>query len=107
MRNLTLALAAILATPAPLAAQAAPSGLPTAAVVVGDLDLASASGHKMLERRVARALEDVCSSYANAVDQSQEMRVTQCRREARADFDRHLAARRAGSVTVLAMRGHR
>jgi UrcA family protein len=107
MRTLTIVLAAILACPASLAAQSSPSDLPTAPVVIGDLDLASAPGHKVLERRVARALEAVCSSYANAVEPSDQLRITQCRREARADFDRQLAGRRGGSVTVLAMRAQR
>ena len=107
MRTLTIALAAILVSPTPLAAQPAPSDLPTAAVVVGDLDLASAPGMKTLERRVARALENVCSSYASAIDPIDELRITDCRRVARADFDSQLAARRGRSVTVLAMRGQR
>jgi UrcA family protein len=107
MRTLTIALAAMLASPAPLAAQMAPSDLRTAPVVIGDLNLASAPGMKTLERRVARALEEVCSSYVNAVELGEEMQVTKCRRTARADFDRQLAARQFGSVTVLAMRGDR
>ena len=65
----------------------------SALVQLGDLDLASAHGRSLLNRRVAIAIEDVCGSYANVTEPSESDRIDTCRLVARQSADRQLAAR--------------
>lgn len=66
---------------------------PTASFTVADLDLTSASGMHLYNRRLAGALEDVCGSFANAVEWSDKDRVGQCRDRAMASASRQLASK--------------
>lgn len=83
--------AAALAVSAP-AVGAEPA--PTALVLIGDLDLASARGQHVLARRIGAALEQVCGSYANAPDPVDQMRIEDCRTAALRDAQQQVAARR-------------
>lgn len=82
---------ALLAT-APAAARTAtaPNGDRIRAVPHADLDLATPGGQATLNRRVARALESVCGSYADRSVEEQD-RITRCRRDANARIAPHLA----------------
>ena len=71
----------------------ADSDVPTARVMIGDLNLASAAGQRTLHRRLASAIEGVCGSYANRVDLAEDMLIHQCRDAAQAQANRQLATR--------------
>lgn len=67
----------------------------TASVRLDDLDLARAGDARILNRRVARAKEAVCGSYAGARDEA-ELRITECRASIDRQLEPRLAAMRAG-----------
>lgn len=69
--------------------------VPTARILVGDLDLASTTGQRTYRRRLGAALEEVCGSYANAVQTEFAVAVADCRRSATAAADRQLAEQMA------------
>ncbi|WP_206244733.1 UrcA family protein [Novosphingobium terrae] len=67
----------------------------TRAVHVSDLDLSTPSGARMLQHRVAAALEAVCGSYEGTQSSggAQEAdAITQCRLQARTQIGQRLAA---------------
>ncbi len=72
-----------------------------AVVSYADLDIASALGQRLLKRRLAGAIEDVCGSFANVTEWSDERRVKRCRGSAWESADRQLAARPAGQKLAL------
>lgn len=93
---------AVAATPA-LAASDNPRPFPAAIVSFADLDLTSRAGVRKLDRRLARAVRDVCSSFgrysAREVDEAQR-----CRTETRANLQARraavLAAARGGAIQL-------
>ena len=97
-RITALIAASLLALPAAGLAQRTPTALVTAPanqimVSYADLDVASAAGKRTLNRRLGGAIEQVCGSFANAREYSDEERVTQCRSAAWASATRQLADR--------------
>lgn len=64
-----------------------------------DLDLGKAKDVRKLERRVARALERVCGSYAMADEMAEIKRIDKCRAEARQGVEPQIASirKRAGA----------
>lgn len=99
--------AALVALPvAALAQQTATTVTATrdrAVVSYADLDLASTQGQRILKRRLAGAIEEVCGSFANVTEYSEEQRVTQCRGAAWESADRQLAARPADQKFALVL----
>ena len=98
----SLLLCAFVATPA-LAQPASPSRV---IVRTADLDLASRSGQRLLERRLASAVVEACGA-ASTVDLAGSNAVRRCRGEAReriaADRKRLAAlASRSGAIVVAA-----
>ncbi|WP_077146846.1 UrcA family protein [Sphingopyxis sp. KK2] len=97
-----LILAALAATTLgqPAFAQTAPAAAPRTAVVQhSDLDLRSESGTKTLDRRIWRAVVDVCGT-ASDFDLAGKNEVRECRRDTRA-----VAAIEANAVVASATRG--
>lgn len=76
-----------------------------AVVSYADLDLGSAAGKRLLDRRIASAIEDVCGSFANVREHYEEVRISQCRAEARQSADRQFAQRT--TEPRLALKGER
>src|SRR5262245_7997309 len=66
----------------------------TAEIAVADLDLASARGQRVLARRIAGAVEQVCGSYSNAPETADQDRIRDCRAVAMSDAHRQIALRR-------------
>lgn len=94
--NLMFAAALVALPVAGLAQQTATTVTATrdhAVVSYADLDLASAQGQRVLKRRLSGAIEEVCGSFANVTEYSEEARIIQCRGVAWASADRQLAAR--------------
>ena len=91
MRNLTLALVVIAAVAAAPAAGQSNTD-PVERVVVSDLDLASADGQRLLARRIGRAIELVCGSYYGIRENFEIDAIDQCRRHAKAEVERQVAA---------------
>ena len=92
MRHLILSgaiLAAVCAVPA--ASQRGDDG-PSERVSFADLDLESEAGRRMLERRVGRASEYACGSYAGKREHHEIEMIDQCRRRATAAVERQIAA---------------
>jgi UrcA family protein len=75
--------------------------LPTALVNIGDIDLGSGSGQRVLAHRIAAAVEEVCGSYANASEPVEQSQVDDCRASAMASARQQLA-RRSDAVQVAA-----
>ncbi|MBT2186337.1 UrcA family protein [Sphingobium nicotianae] len=73
----------------------------TTIVRIGDLDLASPDGQKILRQRIGRALERVCGAYTDPNPYAQDQ-VTACRIVARASIDQQFAA--LGRSSTLATR---
>ena len=91
MRNLTLAIVVIAAiAAAPAAGQSGTD--PIERVGVSDLDLASADGRRLLARRISRATEFVCGSYAGARDIYEIDAIDQCRLRAKVQVEQQVAA---------------
>ena len=84
--------ATAIAFAAPLQA-GAPMERVTASVTFADLDLGNSHGQRILARRVADAVEEVCGSYANAPDEVDQNRITDCRRAAMTDAQRQIASK--------------
>src|SRR5688572_4707818 len=110
MRNtalFALALIASAATIAPTASQAVEPAPVTSIVQTADLDLASASGQRELDRRIVRAARDVCGTASDA-DLAGKNDVRQCRAETiaavTAQREQLLAAAKAGSPIQIAAR---
>lgn len=74
-----------------------------AVVSYADLDIASAQGQRILKRRLAGAIEDVCGSFANVTEWSVELQVKHCRRAAWASADRQLAVRPTDQKLALVL----
>lgn len=92
MRKFALMIAASAAIAAtPVAGQQADAN-PVERVAVGDLDLASADGLRMLARRIGQATELACGSYAGTREYYEIDAIDQCRRDARAEVKRQVAA---------------
>lgn len=92
MRHFTLTIsiiAAMIATPA--ASQQADTD-PVERIAIADLDLGSAEGRRLLTRRVGRATELACGSYAGVRENAEIDGIDQCRRRARAEVERQVAA---------------
>jgi UrcA family protein len=87
--GLILAAATTNANAAPIVVSA--DSVPTARIAVGDLNLASSAGQRVYLRRLGLALESVCGSYANAVEMTDENRITDCRHAATTQVQRQLA----------------
>lgn len=66
----------------------------TAKVSHADLDLGSAEGRATLDRRIARATENVCGSYAGATVEEQDA-IAGCRAKAQRQIATQLANQRA------------
>ena len=100
----TFILAALVATP--VIAQSAPA---TNKVIVrtADLDLTTASGQRLLERRLTAAIDDACGA-ASRVDLAGSNDVRRCREEVRgritADRSRLIATASRPTSIVLAAR---
>ena len=62
-----------------------------AVVSYADLDLGSVAGKRILGRRIAGAIEQVCGSFNNVSEWSEEDRIIHCRADARQSADRQLA----------------
>lgn len=91
--------AAAFAQSAPTTSVIAPSD--RAVVSYADLDIASAAGKRILNRRLGGAIEQVCGSFANAREYAEEDRVTQCRGAAWASAERQLAEHPASQRLAL------
>ena len=90
------ALALNLATVAPALAQSAPS----VAVTYQDLNLASAAGREILDRRIANAAGQLCGAYT-AVELTWAAAVLECREQTIADTQpQRDAALRHGTVQI-------
>lgn len=99
MRTTILIAALFSATAAPaIAADVAPAAT---RIHIADLDLASPSGKAMLDRRVGRALENVCGSYAT-VEADMQQQIQACRAATRAQIDRTLATLPAAPAAYAA-----
>jgi UrcA family protein len=92
MRKFTLTLAVIAAIAASPAAGQQAAADPVARVAIGDLDLASAAGQRMLARRIGQATERVCGSYLGTRHYYEVDAIDQCRRHARSEVRRQVAA---------------
>lgn len=66
----------------------------TAKVRYADLDLSSAQGRATLDRRIAAATEQVCGSYAGAIN-NEERDIAHCRADAGRKIATQVAALRA------------
>jgi UrcA family protein len=91
--RLATLLAAIAATGLNFAPAATASEAPTIRVPIGDLNLASAQGQRVLERRVSAAVRSVCTPKTAAVSATinvARVQVAQCRRDTLADVQRQL-----------------
>lgn len=75
----------------------------TRTVRVTGFDPSDPRHRKLLDRRMSRAVEAVCGSYAS-VAHSDEDGITRCRREAIAGVARQLARRRAHRSELVAAR---
>ena len=73
-------------------------------VSYADLNLGSQEGIAMLDRRIARAIRDLCGPYPGSP--SWNLQVRRCRAEARASAhpQRELALRNAGAIQVASYR---
>lgn len=94
--NLLLAAALVTVPAAAFAQQGATTvtaARDRAVVSYADLDMASAQGQRLLKRRLAGAIEEVCGSFANVTEYDEESRVKHCRGAAWESADRQLAAR--------------
>ncbi|HXG99761.1 MAG TPA: UrcA family protein [Sphingomicrobium sp.] len=89
MRTVIIATLALLSATAASAQQA---NAPTDVVRFADLNLHSDIGKRELAKRIARATEAVCGSYAGLREDSEIVAVDDCRREARVEGERRLAA---------------
>lgn len=102
MTRIFLSLLPLAAMAAPVAAQA---DLETRVVAVADLDLASDSGRQALNRRLTRAVIEVCGA-ASDVDLAGKNDVRACRNrtlaEARAAGEQRIAARSADVIRIAA-----
>jgi UrcA family protein len=108
MKNIALfalALIASAATIAPTASQASEPAAVTSVVQTADLDLATGSGQRELDRRIVRAAREVCGIASDA-DLVGKNDVRQCRDEtiaaAAAQRQQLLAAARSGSPILVA-----
>lgn len=91
LKTFALALAAIgLAAPAPVSAAENPGR--SVRIDYSDLDLGKEKDVRKLERRVARALERVCGSYAMAQEMADIKRIDKCRAEARQGVEPQIAS---------------
>ena len=105
-RIIVIAAAALAALPAVATAQSsAPisvtARLNQATVSYADLDIGSSAGKRMLNRRIAWAIEEVCGSFANVREYYEEEHIIHCRAEARHSVDRQLALRPATQRLAL------
>ncbi len=102
MTKYLLPLIALAGIASPVAAQVE---LETRVVAVADLDLASDAGLQALDRRLTRAVVEVCGT-ASDVDLAGKNDVRDCRvrtlAEARAQGDVRIAARNADAIRVAA-----
>lgn len=108
MRNIALfalALIASAATIAPTASQAFEPAAVTSVVQTADLNLATGSGQRELDRRIVRAAREVCG-IASDSDLAGKNDVRQCRVEtiaaAASQREQLLAAAKAGSPILVA-----
>ena len=106
MSRFFLLLAASLGTvPATGLAQIAPTTVTAtrdrAVVSYADLDIARADHRRVLRRRLSGAIEDVCGSFANAREWSEERRVANCRTAAWESADRQIATQVASYKIAL------
>ena len=92
MRNFTLTISIIAAMAASPAAGQQADIDPVERIAIADLDLDSAEGRRLLARRVGRATELACGSYAGARENAEIDGIDQCRRRARAEVDQQVAA---------------
>ena len=100
MTKYLLPLIALAAIASPVAAQAE---LETRVVAVADLDLASDAGRRALDRRLTRAVVEVCGT-ASDVDLAGKNEVRDCRvrtlADARAQGEIRIAARNPDAIRV-------
>jgi UrcA family protein len=75
------------------AAVSAAEPLPTNAVNIGDVNLGTSNGQRVLARRVAAAVEEVCGSYANVNEYYQQVLVDRCRTAAMASAHQQIASK--------------
>jgi UrcA family protein len=104
MRTIILASALPLSLLAAAPAAAEPSdssNAPAESIQFADLNLATADGMAQLNRRIARATETVCGSYASK-DIVEQDAVTACRNKVRSSIEPQLAKARNADQTKLA-----
>lgn len=107
MSRFTLFLAAALvAVPVAGLAQQTPTTSVTApsdraVISYADLDISKPDDRRVLRRRLAGAIEEVCGSFANAREWSDERRVAQCRTTAWESADRQIATQAASHKIAL------
>lgn len=83
----------ILAAALSISTQAVAEPVPTALVNIGDIDFGSSAGQRVLGHRIARAVEQVCGSYANAIEPAEQSLVDTCRASAMASVNKQLESR--------------
>ena len=103
MQKFTLTMMAIALVASPASAQQH-SDEPLVRVTVADLDLASVEGQRILTRRIGRATELACGSYAGMHHYDEVDPIDRCRRRARAEVERQVAAIERQQSTSLAAR---
>ena len=64
-----------------------------ALVSYADVNITNAKGRRILKRRLSRAIEGVCGSYAGVREESEERHMAACWASAWQSADRQLAAR--------------
>ena len=92
MKKLTLTMAVIAAIAASPATGQKADADPVTRMAIGDLDLATAAGRRMLARRIGQATELACGSYAGKREYYEVDAIDQCRRRARIEVKRQVAA---------------
>jgi UrcA family protein len=70
---------------------------------VGDLDMSRPADVRRFHRRLDIAVEQVCGSYANAVEITDQEDVTRCRTSANISAATQMAARPAPSIIAVAL----
>ena len=90
-------LAAVLSVSTPVFAA---EPVATAFVTISDLNLASSNGQRVLTRRIASAVEQVCGSYANAREQYEQMQLDAQVRHGRGNPNADVASNMANASTA-------
>jgi UrcA family protein len=102
-----ISLIALAGLTAATAANAADNPENTVKVKYSDLDLTSNNGFRLLDRRIGRAIERVCGSYAEVHDMVDAQKIDRCRVSAQqhigpqlAQLRDHVKVRLSSAVTL-------